>query len=166
MKEKKPTWKPHTDKETIISLAARIGQFSEGNENEINIKKTLIWNHLFYVILCDEFKNHKSMIALLKKEKETVREENAESKKRTKYYIHSLKALKYISNTRCIWDCTELFWQSPRSLKPQSSLYSFLKIHAVLEGLVDISRFGVITLKYYFDDGSRFWKRLWLEVVY
>ena len=59
--------------------------------------------------LCDEFKNHKSMIALLKNENETVREENAESKKRTKYDIHSLEALKCISNTRCILDCTELF---------------------------------------------------------
>ena len=42
MKEKNPTRKPHADKETIISLEIRIGQFAEGSENEINIKKTLI----------------------------------------------------------------------------------------------------------------------------
>ena len=53
------------------------------------------------------------MIAELKNENEAVRREKAESKKGTKYNIQSLKALKYISNTRCILHFTELFWQSP-----------------------------------------------------
>ena len=61
------------------------------------------------LFLCDECKNHKSMIAELKNENETVRREKAESKKGTNYNIQSLKALKYISNTRCTLDCTELF---------------------------------------------------------
>ena len=61
------------------------------------------------LFLCDECKNHKSMIAELKNENETARREKAESKKGTEYSIQFLKALKYISNTRCILDCIELF---------------------------------------------------------
>ena len=88
--------------------------------------------------LCDECKNHKSMIVELNDENETVKEESAESKKRTKYDIQSLKVLKYISNTRCILDCTEPFWQSLPSLKVQSCLYWFFKYYAVHERLVDL----------------------------
>ena len=62
--------------------------------------------------LCDECKNHKSMMAELKNENEAVRREKAEPKKGTKYNIQFLKDLKYISNTRCILHCTELFWES------------------------------------------------------
>ena len=52
------------------------------------------------------------MIAELKNENEAVRREKAEPKKGTKYNIQFLKDLKYISNTRCILHCTELFWES------------------------------------------------------
>ena len=87
------------------------------------------------------------MIAELKNENEAVRREKAESKKGTEYNIQSLKALKYISNTRCILHFTELFWQSPPSLKVQSSLYWFFKFYAVHERLVDISLSEAITLQ-------------------
>ena len=87
------------------------------------------------------------MIAELNDENETVKEESAELKKRTKYDIQSLKALKYISNTRCVLDCTEPFWQGLPSLKVQSSLYWFFKFYAAHERLVDISLSEAITLK-------------------
>ena len=47
-------------------------------------------------------------------------------------------------NTRCILDCTELFCQSPSSLKAQSSLYSFYKHQVTYKGLVGISPSGAI----------------------
>ena len=87
------------------------------------------------------------MIAEIKNETKAVRREKAESKKGTKYNIQSIKVLKYISNTRCILHCTELFWQSPSSLKVQSSLYWFFKFYAVHERVVDISLSEARTLK-------------------
>ena len=57
-------------------------------------------------------------------------------------------------NTRCILDCTELFCQSPSSLKAQSSLYSFYKHHVTYKGLVGISPSGAIIFISQLYDGS------------
>ena len=61
---------------------------------------------------------------------------------------------KTYPKTRCIIDCTELFCQSPSSLKTQSSLYSHYKHHATYKGLVGISPSGAITFISQLYDGS------------
>ena len=57
-------------------------------------------------------------------------------------------------NTRCIIDCTELFCQSPSSLRTQSCLYSFYKHHVTYKGLVGIAPSGAITFISQLYDGS------------
>ena len=47
-------------------------------------------------------------------------------------------------NTRCKWNCTELFGQRPSLLKTQSNLYSFYKHHVIYKGLVSISTFEAV----------------------
>ena len=57
-------------------------------------------------------------------------------------------------NAKCILDCTELFCQSPSSLKAQSSLYSFYKHHVTYKRLVGISHSGAIIFISHLYDGS------------
>ena len=57
-------------------------------------------------------------------------------------------------STRCIIDCTELFCQSPSSLRTQSCLYSFYKHHVTYKGLVWIAPSGAITFISQLYDGS------------
>ena len=56
--------------------------------------------------------------------------------------------------TRCIIDCTELFCQSPSSLRTQSSLYSSYKHHVTYKALVGIAPSGAITFISQLYDGS------------
>ena len=51
---------------------------------------------------------------------------------------------KYPS-TRVIMDCTEIRCQRPKSLRPNSELFSSYKNHTTLKGLVGISPGGAIT---------------------
>ena len=51
---------------------------------------------------------------------------------------------KTYPNTRCIFDCTELFCQSPFSLNTQSCLYSSCKSHVTYKGLVGIAPSGAV----------------------
>ena len=57
-------------------------------------------------------------------------------------------------NTRCTLDCIKLFFQSPTSLKAQSSLYSFYEHRVTYKLLVDISSFGAIVFISQLYDGS------------
>ena len=61
---------------------------------------------------------------------------------------------KTYPTTRCIIDCTELYCQSPSSLKTQSSLYSYYKHHVTYKGLVGIAPSGAVTFISQLYDGS------------
>ena len=57
-------------------------------------------------------------------------------------------------STRCMIDCTELYWQRPSSLSKQSALYSHYKSHVTYKGLIGISPSGSVTFISQLFDGS------------